>query len=402
MSTKQYYLEPGPSGQNYIIHLSEKDGICLHALTILQAGLIGCFLPIKEAQEEHALIIDHSYCTPVSNLKGKELRYVKKHRLTLMKIFLCDLIRSMDHAVSPSAIVYAHEHLYFNNQTKRFQCIYLPIDSIILSSPPEIASFDEHELDELFSFLYENKWLSERAMEKLYCFFRTNDENTTFHYINKEFIEDSRSIPKKLRIMILLWGFTALLILLFSKIIEAGFSGSIAASSIKIIFFISTLALLFPLLSFSRSSKKDGKKLSSEKEKRRKTRNVQMLFPDVKQKDLSEELLSFFSSHPVQFQEVYCKGEKEPGDIRFTIWTNTFTIGMDVDCCDFSIDHPSLSLKHACFGWDTKGLFIEDLSTRKGTFLNRRRLLEKEKGYIHEGDIIGLGDLEFQAHFLRD
>ena len=85
----------------------------------------------------------------------------------------------------------------------------------------------------------------------------------------------------------------------------------------------------------------------------------------------------------------------------FTVWTNELTIGCDADCCDHYIDHSSLALRHCRFGHDVQGFFVEALSDKKGTYLNRRRIPSSEKAYLQEGDILGIGELEYKTHFVH-
>ena len=95
------------------------------------------------------------------------------------------------------------------------------------------------------------------------------------------------------------------------------------------------------------------------------------------------------------------RSSKSKEKTRFTIWTNTCTVGCDSDCCSLPIDHPSLALKHAVFGHDEYGFYIEALQENKGTYKNRQRIRSELRSYLEEGDIVGIGELEFEVHFIH-
>ena len=106
-----------------------------------------------------------------------------------------------------------------------------------------------------------------------------------------------------------------------------------------------------------------------------------------------------FAPDPVQFIETTLGNE---GRKKFTVWTKGFTIGLDTDCCDLTIDHSSVSLKHAFLGTDENGFYIEDLHSRNGSFVNRKRIDPFEKYYLSDGDLIGFGKKEFIMHFVHE
>ena len=56
--------ENSPLGQQYVIRLHSKEEICLHALSILQADLLPCYLPAYLSDDEQELLIDCNGCIP--------------------------------------------------------------------------------------------------------------------------------------------------------------------------------------------------------------------------------------------------------------------------------------------------------------------------------------------------
>ena len=53
------------------------------------------------------------------------------------------------------------------------------------------------------------------------------------------------------------------------------------------------------------------------------------------------------------------------------------------------IDHPQVSRNHARLTWQSNQVFIEDVGSSNGTFVNRIRLASAQR--LNNGDVIGLG-----------
>uniref|UniRef100_K3WIY9 FHA domain-containing protein n=1 Tax=Globisporangium ultimum (strain ATCC 200006 / CBS 805.95 / DAOM BR144) TaxID=431595 RepID=K3WIY9_GLOUD len=61
--------------------------------------------------------------------------------------------------------------------------------------------------------------------------------------------------------------------------------------------------------------------------------------------------------------------------------------------CDLVLQHPSVSRMHAVLQFDAQGaLFLRDLNSTHGTFVNKRRVVVNEYVRLHIGDVIGFGE----------
>jgi pSer/pThr/pTyr-binding forkhead associated (FHA) protein len=70
---------------------------------------------------------------------------------------------------------------------------------------------------------------------------------------------------------------------------------------------------------------------------------------------------------------------------------------------DFSTDEGAtfgVSRRHACIHRSAKNVFIEDLGSFNGTFLNGQRLQPSEKYPLAAGDVLHLGQLRLQFTLL--
>lgn len=71
-----------------------------------------------------------------------------------------------------------------------------------------------------------------------------------------------------------------------------------------------------------------------------------------------------------------------------------FVVGRSKEC-DFQIDEQAVSRKHAAFFSEGKSLFVEDLGSRAGTFMNGVRIAERRQ--LAVGDLVRIGTCEFLA-----
>jgi len=64
-------------------------------------------------------------------------------------------------------------------------------------------------------------------------------------------------------------------------------------------------------------------------------------------------------------------------------------IGRD-ETCEFQIEEYAISRRHARLFWNESAVFIQDLNSKNGTFVNNRKISEQE---LHDGDRIALATI---------
>ena len=88
-----------------------------------------------------------------------------------------------------------------------------------------------------------------------------------------------------------------------------------------------------------------------------------------------------------------------PKDTRFTnvpsnpapTWTDReFVVGSDASCCDMVVDQKDVSSVHAKLIVRKGEVFIRDLASTNGTFVNRRRI--QGKACLQPSDVVSFGD----------
>jgi pSer/pThr/pTyr-binding forkhead associated (FHA) protein len=82
----------------------------------------------------------------------------------------------------------------------------------------------------------------------------------------------------------------------------------------------------------------------------------------------------------------------------FPVTKKFMIIGRDINV-DITINHPSVSKKHAQLTSFDNQYLLKDLDSRNGTFINNQRIQES---YLGEGDIITFGEAKFILSFPRE
>ena len=77
--------------------------------------------------------------------------------------------------------------------------------------------------------------------------------------------------------------------------------------------------------------------------------------------------------------------------IRFVIDSKSCTVGRSSGC-NFVVNHPSVSRRHARCAVDRDGLTVFDLASRNGTFVDNRRV---EKSRVARNQTVRLGSVSF-------
>src|SRR5262249_48342904 len=93
-------------------------------------------------------------------------------------------------------------------------------------------------------------------------------------------------------------------------------------------------------------------------------------------------------------------------NVEFVIYDGDNIIGrfdekpVDIDLVDQeSPDKVRTSRQHACITWDNGAMFIQDLHSVNGTFVNRNRLAPEEKRQLRNGDYIQAGLVLLQVRY---
>jgi NIMA-interacting peptidyl-prolyl cis-trans isomerase 1 len=68
------------------------------------------------------------------------------------------------------------------------------------------------------------------------------------------------------------------------------------------------------------------------------------------------------------------------------------TLGRNAKMSDIRLEHPSISRRHAMFGHGSSGnIYVMDLGSSHGTFVNDKKLKSKQREALHDGDVVRFG-----------
>ena len=70
---------------------------------------------------------------------------------------------------------------------------------------------------------------------------------------------------------------------------------------------------------------------------------------------------------------------------------NALVVGRQVSSCDIRISHKSLSRQHALLYYHSLNLYVFDLKTKAGTFVNHKKITPESPTPLKDGDVIGFG-----------
>jgi ABC-type multidrug transport system ATPase subunit len=94
-----------------------------------------------------------------------------------------------------------------------------------------------------------------------------------------------------------------------------------------------------------------------------------------------------------QFSTAVPIGIGEANFEKLTLKGDSMVIGRD-PMCDHPLDYPMISWHHARIARTSDGLFVEDLNSRNGTFVEGKRITHTTR--VEPGQQIGLGSFRFQ------
>ncbi|MBX3081362.1 MAG: FHA domain-containing protein, partial [Anaerolineae bacterium] len=80
---------------------------------------------------------------------------------------------------------------------------------------------------------------------------------------------------------------------------------------------------------------------------------------------------------------------------------HTLSLSPELDLSPYGGIQAGVSRRHARLFVHDRGLYIQDLGSTNGTFINEHQLQPESPYRLHDGDVIDFGDLRMRLNVIR-
>lgn len=395
-------LERGPNGTIAVITIESEKAVILHALEVLQNRSCPHFLPIyiREQMNKTQICVDCTGLVRLSDLQTEEVYSSPEKKKKAIVELLLSIPDSLDFLLEPSGISFQTNDIWVDPVCGNLYFTYLPTRFKNRAQGCFLSSVPCDELEELLLHPFFSDVLKEEQRHQIICDFQTGDEIRLRELFRRILsIDPDAKVDEPLMtpcalvfllqlfLMFLLLGIIKMmsdLIPLFKDIRLWGF-GYVAFFSLSAVA-VPRICARYPII------KKEDTIVSGTSNERK-----NMLFPETDNETVtSSDSFDMPSFSPAFLTEQAEYGStKKANRLRTVIWTDDFLIGSDHILCDFSIDHPSVSDRHARILRRDGIHYLIDLGTSRGSYISHRKLYSHEENPISHNDIIRIGDVRF-------
>jgi hypothetical protein len=395
-------LERGPNGTIAVITIESEKDVILHALEVLQNRSCPHFLPVylREQMEKTQICVD---CTGLIRLTDSLTQTLyptlEKKKNAIIELIL-SIPDSLDFFLEPSGISFHSSDIWIDPTSGNLYFTYLPIRFKNRPQGCFLSSVPADELEEILLNPFFSDVIKEEDRHQIICTFQSGNETRLRELLNEIVSSDPKaeeSVPAITKCTIA-WSLQLILMLLSLAIIKIlsnslAFLKDIRIWGIQYIAIFALCAAVIPVI----HAKYPRVKRESAVLTRTANARKDMLFPES---HIEAGKTSEYSDVPV-FSPAFLTEQAEYGSIRkgkrlrSVIWTDDFLIGSDNLLCDFSIDHPSVSDRHARILRREGTFFLVDLGSSHGSYISHRKLYTHEENPISHNEIIRIGDVRF-------
>jgi hypothetical protein len=378
---------------------SDKD-VVPHALSALRNRSCRNCLPVyvRELFGQKQLCVD---CTGLIRLIDFTATYAHitvESRRNAVADLLGGVIEMLDLLLNPSGLLLHPDDIWLNPENGEMSFVYLPLKSGSDESGCALSDVDATALESLLMHDFFSETVSESTRHRLIdCIFKGDEVGFVSVLDGIRHPDDNVSLKPKLiskrtRSLgaILLLMFIALFIIYILSAMPAGF---FRAWEWAPVFSISFILLTIGACKQS-ASKEKTVPIAGIKETPSSS-NKELFFPDKKRSCVAAGGSGDSHFEPGFLVEQSEYGHKLSKKRRCVIWTDDFLIGSDPLLCDFSIDHPSISARHARIVRRQGIFFLVDLGSRGGSYIGHRKLFTHEENPLSDGDTLRIGEVRF-------
>ncbi len=395
-------LERGPNGTIAVTTIESEKDVILHALEVLQNRSCPHFLPVylREQMDKTQICVD---CTGLvrltDSLSQKLFQTVDKKKKSVAELIL-SIPDSLDFFLEPSGISFKANEIWIDPVSGNLHFTYLPIRFKNRAQGCFLSSVPTDELEEILLNPFFSDVFKEEERHQIITCFQNGNEIRLREILNEIVSAKPESEQRSpvftpcsvaWSLQLILMVFSLLAIRLLSGL-SSSFQGIHKWGIIYTLLFTVSTAAIPRICKKNVRNKKEVPALTKQSHARK-----EMLFPEAgKCQTNSSENIDFPGFSPAFLTEQDEYGSIRKGNrLRTVIWIDDFLIGSDQILCDFSIDHPSVSDRHARIVKRSGKYYLIDLGSLRGSYISHRKLYTQEETPISHNDIIRFGDVRF-------
>lgn len=392
--------ERGPHGTVAVVTIESDKEVVPHALSALRNRACRKFLPVyvRELFGQKQLCVDCTGLIRVIDPAVSRVYMTLEARRKAVADLLSGVIEMLDLLLDPSGLILRPEDIWLHPESGEMFFVYLPWRSLSSKSGCVLSDVDAIELENLLMHDFFSEAVSETFRHRLTDCVLKGDEAGFGRALDGMSHPDSVACAKTKRFSALSLSLSAILMLMI--IVLLGIfqlserpKGFLRAWEWAPLYSISFLLLTIGVCRKPRSinnsappAEMTGKASSSNKD---------LFFPN------SNDCLTAAGGNgestlePGFLVEQSDYGHKLSKKRSCVIWTDDFLIGSDHLLCDYPIDHPSVSVRHARIVRRQGMFFLVDLGSRDGSYIGHRKLFTHEENPLLDGDTIRIGEVRF-------
>ncbi|MBN1892228.1 MAG: FHA domain-containing protein [Clostridiales bacterium] len=396
--------ERGPHGTVAVVTIESDKEVVLHALFALQNRSCRHCLPVylREVFGQKQVCLD---CTGLISIADPESSHVYS-TVELRRNAIADLLESigevLDMMLDPSDFVFHPENVWIHPQNKDLFFSYLPIRLDDGESRCFLSRINASELESLLMHDFFTECVPEECRHRIIDSVSRGDEKLFLESVDtiRDLNDEKKKRLKflsplaKAWLVILATMLIALFIMMRLSVRPDGFWGIRQWGPVFVAAFL--LSTFFAYVRYrandEESSDTTGAETSSKSKK-------ELFFPDPKAFCATGNKKAAQTFEPGFLIEQADYGKRAAKKRQGVIWTDDFLIGSDHLLCDFPINHPSVSARHARIVRRQGLFYLVDLGSLSGTFIGHRKLFTHEENPLSDQDSIRIGEVRFRFSF---
>lgn len=396
--------ERGPHGTVAVVTIESDKEVVLHALSALQNRSCRHCLPVylREVFGQKQVCLD---CTGLIRIVDPESCHVYATR-ALRRNAIADLLESicevLDMMLDPSGFVFHPEHVWIHPQSKELFFSYLPIRADDGESSCFLSHLNASELENLLMHAFFTDLIPEECRHRIIDSVSKGDERLFLESVDRirHLNDGSKNNVNSLSTLGKAWLIIliAMVIVLFvMMLLSDPPNGFFRISRWGPVFVAVFLLLTF--IAYMRYLHNDEESADASEKETNENSKKELFFPDPKAFCATGNRQFAQSFEPGFLIEQTDYGKRASKKRRGVIWTDDFLIGSDQLLCDFSVNHPSVSARHARIVRRQGLFYLIDLGSRSGTYIGHRKLFTHEENPLFDQDAIRIGEVRFQFSF---